>query len=164
MNRKEEYEGLYQWLKDNQNPFIINQFRLLELMLKERPRCEVDSLLAQVNEDSDHLHYVSNELDCLLPELVIKPSTKPLKSSESSDFVANATKVISEYTCEAAVYAQSALHWAEGFFAKMKSPEKEEETFEVEHIDSFKKQSVAKELLQLKFPTFMHPVPLLGMS
>ncbi|QLZ70256.1 hypothetical protein FOLKNPGA_03061 [Legionella sp. PC1000] len=139
MNRKEDNEGLYRWLKDNQNPFIMNQFRLLELMLKERPRNDVDSLLAQVKEDSDHLHYVSNELDCLLPELVIKPSTKPLKGSESSDFVASATKVLSEYTCEAAIYAQSAFHWAEGFFAKMKSPAKEEETFEVEHIDSFEK-------------------------
>ncbi|AWN75862.1 hypothetical protein LEAN103870_01275 [Legionella anisa] len=139
MNRKEENEGLYRWLKDNQNPFITNQFRLLELMLKERPRGDVDSLLAQVNEDSDHLHYVFNELDCLLPELVIKPSTKPLKNPQSSDFVASATKVLSEYTCEAAVYAQSAFHWAEGFFAKIKNPVKEEEPFEVEHIDSFEK-------------------------
>ncbi|WP_412756345.1 hypothetical protein [Legionella bozemanae] len=139
MKRKEENEGLYRWLKDNQNPFIINQFRLLELMLKERPLSDVGSLLAQVNEDSDHLQYVSNEFDCLLPELVIKPSTKPLKSSENTDFVASATKVLSEYTCEAAGYAQSALHWAEGFFAKMKNPVKEEEPFEVEHIDSFKK-------------------------
>ncbi|KTD39905.1 hypothetical protein [Legionella parisiensis] len=144
MKRKEENEELYRWLKDNQNPFIINQFRLLEIMLKERPRSDVDSLLAQINEDSDHLRYVSNELNCLLPELVIKPSIKPLKSSESTDFVASATKVLSEYTCEAAGYAQSALHWAEGFFAKIKNPARDEEPFEVEHVDSFKKKISGK--------------------
>ncbi|PWY56872.1 hypothetical protein DGG96_03900 [Legionella qingyii] len=139
MTHKESNEELCRWLKENQNPFIVNRFRLLELILKEKQRSEVDSLLAEVNEDSDHLQYVSDELDCPMPELIINPNPKPLKTQESTDFVTSASKVISEYACEATVYAQSAFHWAEGFFAKIKKPTQEEEdTFEVEHIESFK--------------------------
>lgn len=139
MDHKADNEALYRWLKDNQNPFITNQFRLLELMLKEKPQGEIDSLLTEVNEDSDSLQYVSDELDCFMPELIVKPSIKPLKRSETTDFVASATKVLSEYACEATGYAQSALHWAEGFFAQIKNPAQEEEVaFEVEHIESFK--------------------------
>ncbi|MCW8409524.1 hypothetical protein OQJ13_11145 [Legionella sp. PATHC035] len=139
MKHREENEPLYHWLKDNQNPFVVNQFRLVALMLKEKSRGEIDSLLAQVNEDSDQLQYISDELDELMPELVVVPIKKPAPSSETSDFVASAGKILSKYTCEATVYAQSALSWAEGFFAKMKKPElTEEDTFEVEHIESFK--------------------------
>ncbi|CAM2858791.1 Dot/Icm secretion system substrate [Legionella steigerwaltii] len=140
MTHKEENEIIYHWLKDNQNPFIVNQFRLLELMLREKSRDEIDSLLTQFNEDSDQLQYVSDELDSLLPELVVTPTPKHSKSAETSDFVASATKILSKYTCEATVYAQSALNWAEGFFTKMKkSAQEEEEAFEVEHIESFQK-------------------------
>ncbi|WP_454786142.1 hypothetical protein [Legionella sp. WA2024007413] len=139
MTHKEHNEGLYRWLKENQTPFSVNRFHLLELTLKEKQREEVDSLLAEVNEDSDHLQYVSDELDCPMPELIIKPTPKP-KTQETSDFVASASKVFSEYACEATVYAHSAFHWAESFFSKMKQPEQEEDdTFEVEHIESFKK-------------------------
>ncbi|MCW8470956.1 hypothetical protein OQJ19_09900 [Fluoribacter gormanii] len=138
MTHKENNEGLYRWLKENQTPFIVNRFRLLELTLKEKQRSEVDLLLAQVNEDSDHLQSVSDELDYPMPELIITPPQKPLKAQETTDFVTSATKVFSEYACEATVYAQSAFHWAEGFFSKMKQPAQEEEdTFEVEHIESF---------------------------
>lgn len=73
MTHKENNEGLYRWLKENQTPFIVNRFRLLELTLKEKQRSEVDLLLAQVNEDSDHLQSVSDELDYPMPELIITP-------------------------------------------------------------------------------------------
>ncbi|STY30836.1 Dot/Icm secretion system substrate [Legionella wadsworthii] len=136
LNKKEENEDLYVWLKDNQTPFINNQFHLLELMFKEKSRNEIDAFLAQVNEDSDHLQYVSEELEYLLPELIMRLEPKP-KEPETSGFVSTATKVISEYTCEAGVLAQNALHWAEGFFNKIKTTEQEEEPFEVEHIESF---------------------------
>lgn len=141
IKHREENEQIYHWLKDNQSPFIMNQFRLLELMLKEKSRGEIDSLLVQVGEDSDQLQYVSDELDNLMPELIVTPSKEPSTSSETSDFVASAGKMLSKYTCEATVYAQSALSWAEGFFTKMKQPtqEEEEEPFEVEHIASFQK-------------------------
>ncbi|WP_454783041.1 hypothetical protein [Legionella sp. WA2022007384] len=139
MIHKEHNEELYRWLKENQTPFIVNRFHLLELTLKEKQRSEVDSLLAEVNDDSDHLQYVSDELDCPMPELIIKSPPKPSKTEASSDFVTNASKVFSEYACEATGYAQSAFHWAESFFSKMKEPTQEEEdTFEVEHIESFK--------------------------
>ncbi|KTC90841.1 hypothetical protein [Fluoribacter dumoffii] len=138
LQHKEDNRKLYHWLKDNQNPFIVNQFRLLELMLKERSRDEINLLLLQINEDSDNLQYISEELNSLMPELVIKPRTMPSNNSEKPDFVESTAKVLSGYVYGATEYAQSALHWAEGFFSKIKKPvHEEEDDFEVEHIDSF---------------------------
>jgi hypothetical protein len=129
---------LYCWLKENQNPFIINQFRLLELTLKEKQRKEVDSLMVQINEDSDQLEYIADELNCIMPELIVKDIPKSKKDSESADFVASTTKVLSEYVCEASGYAQSALGWAENwanrFFDKMTKPKEDDDVFEVEHV------------------------------
>jgi hypothetical protein len=142
IDNKEENEALYHWLKDNQNPFIINQFRLLELVLKEKSCSGIDTLIEQIDEDSDQLLYISDELNCVMPELIIKDSPKTEKSSEAADYVVKAAKVLSEYVQGATEVATNAFTWTEawvgGFFEKMKKqPAREDVAFEVEHVPSF---------------------------
>ncbi|AUH71807.1 hypothetical protein [Legionella sainthelensi] len=138
ISKKEENQALYRWLKDNQNPFVINQLRLLELVIKEKSHDEVNFLLKQINEDSDQLQHISDELNCEMPELGATTIPKLIKNAQTSDFVASTTKVLSEYATEASEYAQNAWQWAGCFLAKIGTPPKEEEDcFKVEHVPTF---------------------------
>lgn len=138
---KKENNPLSRWLKENQSPFVMNQFRLLELLLKEKGPKEVDLFLSQIHEDSDHLLHVFEEFNCTMPEWIAKNSSKP-KSPETTDFIASTTKVLSECAATATECAQNTWGWAGGvaksFFLKIKKqPQDDEEEGFVEHIDSF---------------------------
>ncbi|KTD63059.1 Dot/Icm T4SS effector [Legionella santicrucis] len=138
ISKREENQTLYRWLKDNQNPFIVNQLRLLELVIKEKPRDEVNFLLKQINEDSDQLQHISDELNCAMPELGVITIPKLIKNAQTSDFIASTTKVLSEYATDASEYAQNAWQWAGCFLAKIGNPPKEEDDgFKVEHVPTF---------------------------
>ncbi|MGL5743307.1 MAG: hypothetical protein ACRCXC_12645 [Legionella sp.] len=142
LNDKGKNASLYRWLKDNQNPFIINQFRLVELILKEKSHDDMGLLFAQINEDSDQLQYIADEFNCTMPELIIADLPNPTHSA-TTEFVENTTKVLAEYMTGATELAQNAWSWAvgvaDGFFKKMQTaPHDEEEGFEVEHVESFR--------------------------
>ncbi|KTD15117.1 Dot/Icm T4SS effector [Legionella gratiana] len=138
IRKKEENPALFRWLNENQNPFVMNQLRLLEIMIKEKSRDEVNFLLTQINEDSDQLRYISEELNCVMPELVVTPIPKLIKNAQTSDFVKSTTKVLSEYVNEASEYAQTAWQLAGCFLAKIGNPPKEEDdSFKVEHVPTF---------------------------
>lgn len=139
LDKKEENPTLYRWLKENQNPFIINQFRLLELVIRERSPKEVNFLLRQINEDSDQLQYISDELNRAMPELGAHTTPKPIKTSQTTDFIESTTKVLSEYANDATVYAKTAFNWAGCFLAKIGNPPKEDDDcFKVEHVPTFR--------------------------
>lgn len=138
ISKKEENQTLYRWLKDNQHPFVINQLRLLELVIKEKSHDEVNFLLKQINEDSDQLQHISDELNCTMPELGVTTIPKLIKNTQPSDFVASTTKVLSEYATEASEYAQNAWQWAGCFLAKIgNTPKEEDDCFKVEHVPTF---------------------------
>ncbi|MBI2785217.1 MAG: hypothetical protein HYX60_02455, partial [Legionella longbeachae] len=131
---------LYRWLQENQNPFVLNQFHLLELAFKEKSYREVQGFMEQVNQDSDQLKYVSDELNCMMPELRGGETPISEKDKTPTDFVVNTSKILSECVSGASEFVNNAKIWTKGFasglFAKINHKE-DEDGFIVEHIDSF---------------------------
>lgn len=136
---KQGNPSLYRWLKENQTPFVLNQFRLLELVLQKKPRAEADILINQIHLDSEEFHYIADELHSSMPELLVKDKPEVPKKT-TPDLVKNTAKVFSTCVDHTALYAQNAWSWAErfagGLFAQCdKAPE--EDGFKVEHVKSF---------------------------
>lgn len=115
IDHKEANEELYAWLMKNKEPLLANQFRLLELFLKERSAHEVALLVQQIHNSSDKLKRVTDELNCVLPELVEIVSEKIETHSETEDVVTAATETLADCVKSAGEYAQSAWSWATNF-------------------------------------------------
>lgn len=116
IDHKEANEELYAWLMKNKEPLLGNQFRLLELFLKERSAHEVALLVKQIHNSSDKLKRVTDELDCVLPEPAELPSEKIEETySETAEVISTATETLADCVKSAGEYAQSAWSWASNF-------------------------------------------------
>lgn len=99
INHKDENTGLHAWLMGNLEPFIRNQFRLLELSFKEKSPSEINTFCIEINECSDQLNYVTDELHCVTPEQKHDGTamTSQTTTSQKSGTLDKANEFMAEY-------------------------------------------------------------------
>lgn len=91
---------LYVWLRGNQEPFVFNQVRLIELALEKKSTEEKETLLTQ-NDHDPLLKSVSIELKPTMPEQRIGDS-RVIPASDATHMLASAADTISSYVSGAA--------------------------------------------------------------
>ncbi len=89
------------WLHNHHNPFLENQFRLLELTLSKCSLKEFRLLMKKMPQNSTALQRLAEELNCPLPTEMPKPQ----ESTAASGLLTAATETMSEI-----------WDWAGGFF------------------------------------------------
>jgi hypothetical protein len=106
IRHKQEDKDLYAWLMGNQEPFVRNQSRLLELSFKERSTNETEQLIKEINNSSDKLKRIIDEFNCALPEQEEGKANATKKiNDDAQGILTTVTETLSGYT-------QSALNWA----------------------------------------------------
>lgn len=115
IDHKDYNKQLYAWLMKNNEPFLNNQTRLLELYLQERPLTEAIELVKKFDTSSDVFKRVAAELNCSLPEEHKKSFEKKESHTEVPDIVVKTTDTLTGYMNDVNEFAQTTWSWVSNF-------------------------------------------------